>query len=344
MAARPALLDHPSADERDGTIAPRDSAGVLGQDRACRLFLESWQSGRFHHAWLLCGTEGIGKATFAWRAARHVLDRTASAAFGGAPDSQSNHLVSAQSHPDLVRLRRTWDETRKKHRSEIRVDDVRDLKQHFQLAAGFGGYRVAIIDSMDDMNSNAANALLKLLEEPPEKCLFLLICHHPARLLPTIRSRCRRLEFADLDAAAVHTILKRQPAAEGMLDDALREAAALAKGSVARALRYLSPAALDLRRKSEALLGDLPQINAGRWMALSRDFQKKDADGFGIFLEAAQDFAFGAALTASAKAGGAALSEASAEMISTARQADTYNLDQGAAALAILQSLQSALR
>jgi DNA polymerase III subunit delta' len=347
MAPRAIIYDAPAADERDGATAPRDVARLIGQTVATGRFVETWASGRFHHAWLLCGQEGVGKASFAWLAARFVLD-------GGRLDrpdplvpqkeSQANRLITASSHPDLVLVRRKWDEARKKHKGEIAVDDIRDLKDHFQLAAGLGGYRVAIIDCADDLNGNSANALLKLLEEPPPKCLFLLVCHRPSRLLPTIRSRCRKLDFTDLDEASIEAILADQPLAEGLPRSALAEAARLSLGSVSRAMRYLSPAAVDVRTKSDAALRDLPRIDPSRWMSLAREFQKKDLDGFGIFLEAAEGFAVQCAKQATNSHQAMQLAEASGEIGMLARQADIYNLDLGATSLAILQKLQMALR
>jgi DNA polymerase III subunit delta' len=347
MAKRAVLIEAAGADERPGAHAPRDALRLSGSGSAGRAFLESWASGRFHHAWLLCGQEGVGKASFAWLAARFVLS-------GGRldraepllpdPDHQANHLISAGSHPDLALVRREWDESRKKHRGEITVDAIRQMREAFQLAAGLGGHRVAIIDAADDLNTSAANALLKLLEEPPPRSLFLIVCHNPSRLLPTIRSRCRRLNFADLQSAEVEAILKNQPISETVDAGAITQAAALSQGSVARAMRYLDRTAIDLRGKADAVLRDLPRIDAGRWLALSRDLSRKDIDAMGVFREAAEEFAMKRAKLAGAAASAMAMAETSGDIGRLAIQAEIYNLDPSATALAMLQKLQAALR
>jgi DNA polymerase III subunit delta' len=345
MALRPHLVEEPGADERDGALPPRQARRLIGQPVAIERFLDNWQSGRFHHAWLLTGQESVGKASFAWLAARFVLsggnlDRDAPFE----PDfaTEANHLINASSHPDLRIVRRRWDEKTKKHKADIAIDDIRDLKQHFQLAAGLGGYRVCIIDNADELNRNSANALLKLLEEPPPKSLFLLISHTPARLLPTIRSRCRQLMFNDLAAPDIETILRLQPSAEGIADLALADAAQLAEGSVMRAMRYLSPAAMDLRKKTEALLHDLPKIEPRHWMALSRDIQRKELNGMEIFLEIVTRHAMRDAKSTPSTEQAMRLSEACSQISAIAREAETYKTDMGAASLAILQKLQSA--
>jgi DNA polymerase III subunit delta' len=347
MALRPLTIEDPGADERDGALPPRQTQRLIGQSDAQAMFLDNWKSGRFHHAWLLTGQESVGKASFAWLAARFVLSGgniTRANPFEPDPSTEANHLVSASSHPDLMLIRRRWDEKTKKHKAEIAIDDIRDLKQHFQLAAGLGGYRVCIIDNADELNRNSANALLKLLEEPPPKSLFLLVSHAPARLLPTLRSRCRQLSFHDLSVSDIEAVLRFQPLTEGLADQALTKAATLAEGSVMRAMRYLSPAAMDLRQKTEALLRDLPKIEPRHWMALSRDIQRKEFNGMEIFLEIIISHTQRVAKSALSRDYAMRLAEASSQISAIARDAEIYKTDMGAASLAILQKLQSAHR
>ena len=161
-----------------------------------------------HHAWLLAGREGIGKATFAYRLARHVLARPEERdPFGQslevAADSTAARQVAALSHPGLLVLRRPYDTRTKRFGASIPVDEVRRLKSFLGLTAGDGAWRVVIVDAADDLNINAANALLKSLEEPPKRAVFLLVSSEPSRLLPTIRSRSRRLDLAALAAGAI---------------------------------------------------------------------------------------------------------------------------------------------
>ena len=162
--------------------------------------LRASRAGRLPHAWLIGGPEGIGKATLAWRLARFVLAHPDphSASVQAATDLSvpAGHRaavqVAAGGLGDVASLRRAWNEKTGRFYSEIRVDDVRKASTLFQQAARAGGYRVAIIDAADDLNRASANALLKLIEEPPPLSLFLLVAHRPAQLLPTLRSRCRR--------------------------------------------------------------------------------------------------------------------------------------------------------
>ena len=178
------------------TAPQRERFEVLeGVDEPARVFEASLRAGRLHHAWLLTGPKGLGKAAFAFRAARRLLGAGPDLAYGplgSAPDDPVNRLIAARAHPDLTVLDR--DETGEARRS-ISVDEARRLPEVFTKAAAFGRRRVAIIDAADDLNPNAANAVLKTLEEPPAGGVLLLVCHAPGRLLPTIRSRCRRLNF-----------------------------------------------------------------------------------------------------------------------------------------------------
>lgn len=202
--------DIPEPDRAEGAPHPRETAEVFGQDTAEREFLDAWRSGKLHHAWLITGPRGVGKATLAWRIARFLLAETPAPAglFGDAPEPPdslgipADHPVSrrtaALSESRLCLVRRGWDEKRKRLKSEITVDEARKLKEFLSLSAADGGRRVILIDSVDEMNASAANALLKLLEEPPKRTTLLLVSHQPARLLPTIRSRCRDLRCATL--------------------------------------------------------------------------------------------------------------------------------------------------
>lgn len=243
------------SDRVPGAPHPRETATLVGQDAAVAQFHAAATSGRLHHGWLITGPRGTGKATLAWRIARWLL------AGAGSPDLSVplNHPVArrllALSEPRLHLVRRSLDD-KGRLRGEIVVDDMRRLLSFFQLSAVEGGRRVAIIDAADDMNPNAANALLKLLEEPPRDALLLLVAHRPARLLPTIRSRCRELRLAPLSPGD----MARALAPLEVQGDAAR-LAALSGGSVGEALRLAGQDGLDRYAQLVALFSRHPDMD-----------------------------------------------------------------------------------
>ncbi|MFZ4164136.1 DNA polymerase III subunit delta' [Brevundimonas sp. NPDC058933] len=217
---------------------PRDRFDLVPDVAAEEAFLDALNRGRLHHAWLLCGVEGSGKATFAYRAARRLLGAAPDPArgpLGASPYDPVSQLVSAQSHPDLLVLERLVEGGKQK--KTISVDQARDLPGFFAKSPSQAQYRVAIIDAADDLNVNAANALLKILEEPPERGVLFLATHAPGRLLATIRSRCRRLSFPIWTPDQLETLVRNRTGAEP--DDA-RLAADMAGGSPGAALALSS--------------------------------------------------------------------------------------------------------
>ena len=212
----------------------RDRFDLVPDAGAEAAFVDALERGRLHHAWLLCGPEGTGKASFAYRAARRLLGAAPDPArglLGARPDDPVSRLVSAQSHPDLLVLERLVEGGKTKR--NISVDQARELPDFFAKSPSQARYRVAIIDTADDLNLNAANALLKVLEEPPERGVLFLITHAPGRLLATIRSRCRRLGFPAWSEDRLVELVARRTGVGG---DAGRRAAAMAGGSPGRAL------------------------------------------------------------------------------------------------------------
>lgn len=214
---------------------------LYGLDSQIATFRAAVAGKRLHHAWLFAGPRGIGKGSFAGYAARLLL---------GAHDdeSQGAKLIAAGSHPDFRRLERLPNEKTGNLARNITVEQVRDLRALFATGTAISNRRVIIIDSIDDMERSAANALLKSLEEPPASTTFLLVSHQPGKLLPTIRSRCRTMAFAPLDDKAMKLTLGTQMPA--LTTDDLAYLIANANGSVATALSY---AAFDMASIDSAL-------------------------------------------------------------------------------------------
>jgi len=188
---------------------PRQAERLVGHDAALAAFHAAWRGGRLHHAWLIGGPPGIGKATLAFRIARWVLagGPETDASLALPPSHPAFRKVAIGSHPDLAVLERSENTKTGRMRTEIVVDDVRTLASFLRLTPAESDWRVAIVDPADDLNREAANALLKILEEPPPRALVLLVAHAPGRLLPTIRSRCRRLMLRPLAEAEVAALL-----------------------------------------------------------------------------------------------------------------------------------------
>lgn len=240
---------------------PRDRFDLVPDAAAETAFLDAWERGRLHHAWLLCGVEGTGKATFAYRAARRLLGSTADPAsgpLGARRNDPVSRLISAQSHPDLLVLERLVEGGKTK--KSISVDQSRELPEFFSKSPSQAQFRVAIIDAADDLNLNAANALLKVLEEPAERGVLFLVTHAPGRLLATIRSRCRRLSFPIWTPDRLETLVRNRTGAER--EDA-EHAAIMSGGSPGAALALASGATFDMDQLARRWVeGDMDRAEA----------------------------------------------------------------------------------
>lgn len=285
MAATPA--DLPEPDRIEGAPHPRETAHLFGQEAAEAELLRAHASGRMHHGWLITGPRGVGKATLAWRFARFLLatPEDDGGMFASPPpttlDIDPDHPVARRmvqrAEPRLFLLRRGPNEKGTALSADIRVDEVRQLKSFFALSAADGGRRVAIIDAADDMNTSAANALLKLLEEPPPLATFLVVAHQPHRLLPTIRSRCRELRLPPL---APDTLARALTQAGGEVDTGTVQALGeLAAGSVGEAFRLTNLDGLETYGALVALMATLPRLDRPRALGLAETAVGKGAEG-----------------------------------------------------------------
>ena len=228
----------------------RDRFDLIPDAAAEAAFLDAFGKGRLHHAWMLCGPEGSGKATFAFRAARRLLGAAPDPSrgpLGTSPDDPVARLVTARSHPDLLVLERTVEGGRIK--KSISVDQARELPEFFSKSPSQARHRVAIVDAADDLNLNAANALLKVLEEPPERGVLFLVTHAPGRLLATIRSRCRRLPFPVWPLHALEELVRN---GTGVSSIEAARIAGMAGGSPGRALALASGATLEADQLAHA--------------------------------------------------------------------------------------------
>lgn len=276
MKGKPADEDLPRADQAPGAPHPRETEQLFGQAEAEAAFLTAFNSDRLHHGWLLTGPQGIGKATLAWRIARFLLATPPAedGLFGAPPPVETldvspehpvSHRIQALAEPGLAAITRSYND-KGKLRDQIVVDDIRSLNRFFGLSATDGGRRVVIVDAADDMNTSAANALLKMLEEPPARTTMLLISHQPSRLLPTIRSRCRTLRLSPLSPDDMQSALTQSGAELPEHPDHL---AALAAGSVGSALRLLNLGGLKIYAELVQILASMPRLDRPRAMALA---------------------------------------------------------------------------
>ncbi|MGI8724174.1 MAG: DNA polymerase III subunit delta' [Methyloceanibacter sp.] len=268
-------------DRLEGFSVPREVDRVFGHGQAIQEFEDALHSRRMHHAWLLAGPEGVGKATLAYQFARALLLPVTDGVPQGlrlAPDHAVFRKVAAQSHPNLLVLRRSWIEKTKKYSQWIGVDEVRRLRAFLGSTPGETGYRVVIVDRADELNQNAANALLKALEEPPPRTVFLLITGAEGRLPVTIRSRARILRVGALAPADLESALRAALARDDhdVEDDALNVALSLSEGSVRRALELVSGEGIALYQEIMDLLAALPDLDAAR---LHRLIDKAAGDG-----------------------------------------------------------------
>ena len=262
---------------------PRANPILLGHEAAEATILDTFRSGRMHHAWLITGPEGIGKATLAYRFARRLLaGRADTDSLALDPSHPVFRRVAANSHADLKTIERERNEKTGRLRAQIAVDRVREISGFMALTPAEGGWRVVIVDGAEELNQASANALLKILEEPPPRAILLLVCSAPGRLLPTIRSRCRRLRLTPLADEPMHRLLSEYLP---RLDAAERgRLITLAEGSPGRALTLNDDEGLAIAAVVDELLGDLPEVPGSRGHEIA-DFLARSETGFATFMD-----------------------------------------------------------
>ncbi len=267
---------------------PRATMQIFGHEAGERQFLEAFNNDRLHHAWLLTGPKGIGKATLAWRIAKFLAvqpSQADSGLFGDEPKPESMDV--SPENPIIQRIlgrgfggiavaERTENEKTGKLRTDIIIDDVRKLTSFYSQTSAEGGWRIAIVDAADEMNTNAANALLKLLEEPPAKSILLLVAHSPGKLLPTIRSRCRTLKLKPLEEDSVRAVLASKYPSLGPED--LTALARLSSGAPGRAIEMASLDGVSLYRQMATRLAELPRVNVPHIHTLAGQLAAPKAD------------------------------------------------------------------
>lgn len=284
MAKRAAPENLPQADRLEGYPHPRESFDLLGHDQALSRAARAIRAGRPPQAWLITGPAGIGKATLAYRIARYIL-RYGTTDAGPADlsvpaDDPVSSQIMAGAFPSLLSLRRGVNERTGKLQNVLSVDEIRKLAGFFGMTSGAGGWRVAIIDTADDMNDAAANALLKTLEEPPQRAMILILSHNPGRLASTIRSRCQRLDLRPLpEADAVAALRKFLPHHD---DAELASLARLSGGSIGSALQLADGEGLSLAREAERLIDNAAFPDVPALIVLGEKIAKI-SDGLEIF-------------------------------------------------------------
>lgn len=340
-------------DQLEGAPHPRNQFAFFGHQEGEAAFLEGLRSGRLHHAWLIGGPQGIGKATLAYRVARTVLDPKRAgdpslASLDISPDAPSARQISALSHPNFAILRRAPATDKKAASTTIPVEAVRKALNMFGSTAADGGYRVCIVDSAEDLTISSANALLKVIEEPPPRSLFLIVSHAPQRVLPTIRSRCRRLLLRPLADSDIKSVIGSlgEPWAdspEHLVDQAL----AYGEGSVRRTLELLDEEKVSFIGQITRLLDGLPKADTKQIYALAEALAKRDADdSYELALETVERWVSGR-LHERASLGPARLAplvEVCEKISRSAREIDVFNLDRRPFILTLFDDLADAVR
>ncbi len=354
------LVEAPDESDRfENAPHPRETFDLFGHLLAEQTLLNAFREGRLAQSWIIGGREGIGKATLAWRFARFLLaypdprlPQVERAENLHVPaDNPAARRILSLAHSDVCVLRREWDQKEKRHFTEIRVDDARQIMGRFHQAAAEGGWRIAIIDCAEDLNRNTANALLKLIEEPPPRSLFLFVAHRPAQILATIRSRSRLLPLSPLQTEDVEKAIRGLGGEWWELeDDEVRAAATRSSGSVRDALRLLGGDSLKLMERIDTLLQGLPEVDWKKVSQLAESVTKREATAdFEAAVAAIFDWIDGQIRTGAGPGGKgpsqlADYAEVWEKFARSVRETETYNLDRRALILTFFTDLATAVR
>lgn len=351
MPPENALIDEP--DRLAGALRPREQLSFFGHSQAEATLLDAFRNERLHHAWLIGGPKGIGKATLAYRFARFLLANPPGAGEGATslaigPNHPISRQVAALSHPNLVALRRLHAPDKKSASTTIPVDAVRLALSLFESTAADGGYRICIVDSAEDLTGSSANALLKLIEEPPSRSIFLIVAHAPHNVLATVRSRCRRLSLKPLSnedlRKALHSLGTLESGSDG---EAFERAVSLAEGSVARAIEMLDPERVAVVAEVTSILAGFERLDWKRVLALAEKLSRRDSDDlYAIALDTvlcwASDQIHSRARGSPTRLAG--LAEVCEKISRAALDADAYNLDRRPVIVSMMGELAEAAR
>ncbi len=327
-------------DPRDVPWHPRRRHTLIGHEPAENRLLQAINTQKLHHAWIIKGPRGVGKATLAFRLARFLLDQSAPTnvrSLAVPSDSAVSHQVASGSHPDLLVVERAFDPKTKKVRSEIVVADARRAVDLVGLTAAAGGWRIVIVDSADDLNDESANALLKSIEEPPPRCLFLLIAHRPGSLLSTLQSRCVVLPLSPLTTAQTEQVMIE--ATDGKRE--LGSFAQLSRGSPGRALELMESkgaTAFDaFQRQTRFKPAAIIEIASG--------FGPRDATSdFTIFFDLLMQWTADWARKAAHDGGGSEMARAHRDISHSIQRTNALNLDRRQTVIDALTLLDEALK
>ena len=339
------------SDERESKL-PRETTALFGHDEAERGLLDAYKGGRIPHAWLIGGPPGIGKATLAFRLARFVLahpnpqasEVQKATSLAVDPAHPVARRITAQAQGDLLVLERSINEQTGKLFTVIRVDDVRRTVSFFGSTAGEGGWRIAIVDAIDDLQREGANAILKVLEEPPQRSLLLLISHAPGRELPTIRSRCRRLLLRPLEPEDVARGVAEATGRDAK-DPEVLQAVRVAEGSVGRALGLLDGPTMALRQRVLELLEQLPEPDPRALHALGEAIGGTDPKTLEAFMDLVNGWL--SARLGQASQGNAQMArvaETWEKVNRAAREAEAYNLERKPLVFSVFGALAETAR
>ncbi|HEY2048056.1 MAG TPA: DNA polymerase III subunit delta' [Caulobacteraceae bacterium] len=319
---------------------PRDAFEWIGPQAPEDAFVDALDRGRLHHAWLVTGAPGVGKATFAYRAARRLMGAAANAQWGrlgSSPDDPVSRRVAARAAPDLLVLQTQPEDG--KTRRFIPAEEARGVSEFFSKSPAAAPYRVAIIDAADDLNTHAANAVLKVLEEPPARGVIFLLSSSLGGLLPTIRSRCRRLAISPpARAPAAEWLTARAEVSSDQAETLLD----MARGAPGGAWRLAESGALDADRAAAELLDTIGRADAGKLQSLADGFRgPAGASRFSMFLDRLADHVRWRAAAEADPGRAARLAEAWTALIEAPRRADAINLDRGEVFLNVLSRLRA---